>query len=483
MIKLNIDNCWGYIEGDLPSHVIVGISNACSFEVKGAEKSQLFKKGRWDGKKKLFDKVKKKYPVGLHNRIMAILQSHNIQYEVIYSGRAIRNTEKPIYENRTTEQRDYQLEAVEKAKEMGRGILQVATGGGKTVIAGKLIAEICTKTIFLVHTKDLLYQAKKSFENILSVDIGQLGDGIVDIQDVTVATVQTLARYLDVEYVEGEDKSDEAETDVSSRGKEIRKFMSEVGLLIFDEVHRVASDSAYNVCSAIEHAPMRIGLSASPYRDDGADIMIEAAIGEVIYKVSASFLIDEGYLVEPIIRMVNIPATIDPKDDKRTYEQIYRDEIVNNEYRNRQVLKYAADFMELDIPSLILVTQINHGKKLKKMICDEYHPIDFLSGRDFTDTRLRAIKEMRDGERISMIASTIADEGLDIKRLAGLIIAGGGKSSTKAMQRIGRVLRPFEGKTHALVIDFNDEARYLRDHSQKRKEMYSSEPRFIILEL
>jgi superfamily II DNA or RNA helicase len=89
---------------------------------------------------------------------------------------------------------------------------------------------------------------------------------------------------------------------------------------------------------------------------------------------------------------------------------------------------------------------------------------------------------MREGEIQGLIASTIADEGLDIKRLAGLILAGGGKSSTRALQRVGRTLRTFEGKTHAIVVDMADESKYLRVHSSKRKEIYLTEPEFVILE-
>jgi len=100
-----------------------------------------------------------------------------------------------------------------------------------------------------------------------------------------------------------------------------------------------------------------------------------------------------------------------------------------------------------------------------------------------TIKRKQAIQEMREGKRIALIASTIADEGLDIKNLSAIILAGGGKSSTRALQRIGRVLRPFDGKTHAVVIDFDDEAKYLRKHSLRRKLIYETEPRFDILEL
>ena len=66
----------------------------------------------------------------------------------------------------------------------------MATGSGKTVVAAAMIARLGQPALFFVHTKDLLYQAKSYFENILKVPVGQIGDGVVDIQPITVATIQ-----------------------------------------------------------------------------------------------------------------------------------------------------------------------------------------------------------------------------------------------------------------------------------------------------
>lgn len=484
---MTLKNNMGIIVG-LSPEVNDRISDICSFKVQGAEKSELYRKRRWDGRKRLYAKAKGEFPMGLWYRIAEFLEEHKIEFRVT-DERTITTNDLPDAElTEGVEEREYQLEAVQRAITSKRSVIQVATGGGKTVIASLIIQRLKCTTLFVVHTKDLLYQTKKSFEEMLGGvgTIGQMGDGIIDIQPITVATTQTISKFLNVKYEKYKyDDSDDKEetTDTGKYGKDIGKFLSNVQLLLWDEVHRVACDMALGVSNAITNAPIRVGLSASPWRDDGADLMIEAAMGHVSYKINASQLIEMGYLVPPIIQRVKVKATIPHDRDTRTYDQIYKAEIVENAARNELILKYAADFMELNMPSLILVQQIKHGTKLKRMISEQYHPIDFLSGRDLSFTRNQTIQEMRDGERISLIASTIADEGLDIKRLAGLIMAGGGKSSTRALQRVGRVLRTFEGKTHALIVDFDDEAKYLRDHSQKRKEIFSTEPSFTILEL
>lgn len=479
-----LSNACGALYG-APQDVLADIHEACSFEIQGAEFSELYQKGWWDGKKHLFDKRQNRFPLGLWPRIREVLDLHGVTYTV-YDNRTPPRKTLNIRLTDRVEIRDYQQEAVRAAIREGRTVIQAATGAGKTVIAAMLIAELRCPTLFFVHTRDLLYQAKQAFEQFLEgVAIGQIGDGVVNIQPVTVATMQAVARHLGITYQKSKfDDSDyNDDTDVNPHRQEIQRALDEAGLLIWDEVHRIACETAYAISERIRNAYYRIGLSASPWRDDNADLMIEAAMGQIGYRIAATELIQRGYLVPPIIRMVRVPSSVPWWDDTRSYRQVYRDEIVENEARNRLIMKYAIQFVEMGIPTLILVQQINHGKKLQRMISEEYHPIDFISGSSFSRQRTEAIQRMRDGEIPWLIASTIADEGLDIKRLGGLILAGGGQSSTRALQRIGRVMRPFSGKTHALVVDFYDQARYLRDHARKRMQIYRSEPGFTLLEL
>lgn len=462
------------------------ISDECSFEVRGAEKSELYRKKRWDGRKRLYDKVRNEFPIGLWQRVQNLLAANSVEYQVVDNRKVPSRHLDLSIEDSGAEQRTYQREAVIAGISTGQAVIRVATGGGKTFIAARLIEQVKCNTLFMVHTKDLLHQAKTEIGRFLQTEIGQIGDGVVDVKPVTIATMQTVAKYMGVKIVKDEfDETPEYKDDTKitkDNGAAIDKAIKEAGMVIWDEVHRVACDTASGVMDGISNAYYRIGLSASPWRDDGADMMIEAAMGHTCYTVSASELIKLDYLVRPIIRRVTIPSSQHWCDDIRPYDTIYKQEVVENDHRNELILKYAADFMEMGMPFLILVQQIKHGEALRRLISERYHPIDFISGRDFTEKRLQAIQGMRDGTIIGLIASTIADEGLDIKRLSGLILAGGGKSSTRALQRVGRVLRPFDGKTHAVVIDMADDTKYLRVHSAKRKEIYLTESEFVILE-
>jgi len=106
----------------------------------------------------------------------------------------------------------------------------------------------------------------------------------------------------------------------------------------------------------------------------------------------------------------------------------------------------------------------------------------FVHGSSSRATRKEHLDFMRRGGNHVTIASTIFDEGIDVKPLDGLILAGSGKSSTRAMQRVGRVIRTYEGKEDAFVVDFFDNVKYLKNHSKKRREMYSTESEFDIVD-
>ena len=88
---------------------------------------------------------------------------------------------------------------------------------------------------------------------------------------------------------------------------------------------------------------------------------------------------------------------------------------------------------------------------------------------------------MRIGEPQITIASTIFDEGIDVRPLDTLILAGGGKSPTRALQRIGRILRPYKGKNNAIAVDFMDTCKYMQGHSSQRLKIYKTEEEFDII--
>jgi superfamily II DNA or RNA helicase len=77
------------------------------------------------------------------------------------------------------------------------------------------------------------------------------------------------------------------------------------------------------------------------------------------------------------------------------------------------------------------------------------------------------------GEIRVLIATSLADEGFDAPIASVLIMAGCGKALGKMIQRTGRVLRPYPGKSSGIIYDFFDRSHgMLLNQSKRRKKIY-----------
>ena len=488
-IVIEIDNMKGKILSDLTFDQLSVISDECSFQVEGAEfKQNMFRKRgiyNWDGYKRLFHTGHQTFPIGLLDRICHLFEMVNMKVDIIDNRTKSDKTIDIVCDTSKFEYREYQHNAVKASIANGSGIIKAATGSGKTTIAAMTIAEIGKPTVFIVHTKDLLYQAKESFERLLDCRVGQIGDGIVDLDaPVVVATVQSLAlansniKYERYKYDEDYSDDDTSLDDVKLSS--IRKWAKTVRMVQFDEVQRVASRTAYGARFMFINAEHAFGYSASPWRDDGADLMIEGAFGPIIYNITASELIRKGYLVKPRIIIKTINSNIWSGNN---YNTIYRTAIVENMFRNMQVAHDAIEHYKDGRCTLILITQIKHGEILKKMIGTAGYPVQFISGKSNMKYRSQVIEDMRSGKAPIVIASTIADVGLDVPRIGAIVEAGAGKSSVTALQRLGRVMRKFSGKDKCYFTTYRDNVPMICNHIDKKIEIWRTEPEFEIIEV
>ena len=272
--------------------------------------------------------------------------------------------------------------------------------------------------------------------------------------------------------------------------------------ILVSNCHHIGSDTFVNISKWAKDAYYRIGVSATPWREDGADLLLEASLNKKNDEnnISASKLIELGYLVPCTIYFIPITKVFKGKN----YSKLYKEAIVNNMERNNIAIKIALKMRETrDATILILIQQVEHGEKILNMLSKHIKiekkgimiidpvskmeklvrisNVEFLSGKD-NPLKREAVKQgVKDGFVKILIGSTIADEGLDVPNLDTLILLGGGKSSTRVFQRIGRVLRLYtnsktgEEKKKAIVFDFQDYTPMLRRHSRKREKLYRTE--------
>jgi superfamily II DNA or RNA helicase len=245
-------------------------------------------------------------------------------------------------------------------------------------------------------------------------------------------------------------------------------------VVFFDECHHLPADCCYSVALQTHGACYRYGLSATPYRSDRQDMLLEAALGEKLYRANASVLIEQGFLVAPKITFHAVPAYRKAPSQQPDYQTVFSEYIVKNPKRNSMIVEQARALAKKEKSVLVLVSQVAHGEALVKLMPEAA----LVQGSDPSEKRRRVFRKLEKKKQLIVVATTLADEGLDIPTLDAVILASGGKSESRALQRIGRALRIAPGKKAAIVVDFLDNAPFLGDHSMRRIEIFRSEPKF-----
>lgn len=309
--------------------------------------------------------------------------------------------------------------------------------------------------------------------------IGMVGDGNCEVGDVTIMTIWSAAAAFNQKatFNDSDFNKDSARKNKKLNKELIKKTVYEAQMFILDECQYAASQTVQFLHRVSVSARHRFLFSGTPWRDTGDDILIEAVGGPKFFDISATDLIKKDWLVQPEIHFVDVPTR---RGIGKTYNQVYSNYIVYNNDRNNRIINAAVKLTDKNKKCLILVTKVEHGKILLKMLKDKGLRSASLDGSNKTSDRMKAIEMMKMGGLDVLVASKIFDQGVDIPQLDALILAGSGKSSARALQRIGRVIRRFKGKTKAIVVDFYDNCKFLRGHSKARIKIYKTEPAFII---
>lgn len=485
MVNITVNNVYSKIEGLEDNDVKFKLDKALSYFVQGYQFTKAFKTGWWNSKKKKWERWdgrnhlldgKMRFHTGLLHKVKNILRNYNVDFTIVDGRKEVKFKRK--IKTKKIESRPYQDRVHEACLMHKGGIVKAATGSGKSVMITRLIADTNVRTMVYVIGVDLLYQMKETFEEMLGTEVGIIGDGQAIIKKINVCSVWTAASALGEKYQSFDDEDAARKETFDNKNKaKIAKAIKSAEMVIFDECQFLATQTMQTINHASESAYYKYGFSGTPFRDDGADLLLEAVCGKQIVEVTATDLINDGWLVPPTIHLINVPPYKGNLPEK--YPSIYKTFVVENEVRNDKIVKSAKKLIEKGRKVLILVKNLKHGDILLSKF-DEDLVIYFVRGDVDSDERNRIRQEFLDGDIDVIIASVVYDQGINLPNLDALILAGSGKSSTRALQRIGRVIRPAEGKKDAIVVDFIDDAKYLMNHTARRVEVYRSESGFKI---
>ena len=368
--------------------------------------------------------------------------------------------------------RDYQEPCINALKKYVNGIFVLFAGAGKTQIALQCASELKQKTLFLVHTKDLLNQAKTRCENNMICKTSTITEGQCDLSgDIVFATVQTLVNIID----KGKIKQDE------------------FGLIVVDECHHLSSNAEsikmFEKCINYFNARYKLGISATLHRADGLQNTTKKILGNVIYELKKSedktkFI---GYyenkpIIEVDATMFQVPAVI--YTQKTTYKasndelfdttgriifsKLITDICLNSD-RNKLILELLSKIKGYTI---VISERIEQLEYLHKNVSNSI----YINGKTPKKQREKQIEEFRNGEHKVLFATySLVAEGLDIPLLENLIMASPVKDERLVIQAIGRCQRPNGDKKFAKVYDLIDDVSILEKFKSKRKSVYKKE--------
>lgn len=428
-----------FVDGEVPGEVREELDEELSYLVKGHRGDDRFKKGEWDGKEHLLKKTPSGglyFPAGLLTHVTEILTKHGVAYRVHDAERML----PPVLDLQWLKYRlrPYQHRAVNTFLNTGRGTISLPTGTGKTLIGLRIIYELQRPALIIIHQKEVADQWVKKIRNVLGVEAAQYYGGKKENGLIQVALFQSI-------YQDGQVQSD---------------IKLDHDVFIADEVHRVGAQTFSRVAMACSGV-YRLGLSATPKRNDGADLKIWAGTGPVITHYTPEFMVEKGYLARPVFKIFDVAKA---GAGYESWRDEYREEIVESQSRNTKIAEEATKLAQNSRAVYIHVERIRHGEILEDLI----QGARFVHGS--SKDRDAVIEGFRQG-RLPILISTLLGEGFDAPVMDAIIMAGGMKSEVMTVQKIGRALRPNESGT-AVIIDFKDQGRWVGKHYAARAETY-----------
>jgi superfamily II DNA or RNA helicase len=149
------------------------------------------------------------------------------------------------------------------------------------------------------------------------------------------------------------------------------------------------------------------------------------------------------------------------------WEAITEIGICGNKQRNAAAIMFAN--CGGHSPTLVLVPRVTLGEEYAKAIGDAVLVYSKMAKK----ARREAMEEFKAGNIKTMIATSLADEGLDLPNVETLVMVSGGRSAQKTIQRASRALRRSPGKDQAFIHDFKDNFHPLAQaHANKRIKCY-----------
>ena len=412
--------------------------------------------------------------IGLVPEIIKFLNSQTIPFEIIMNTELEAVFKQMQFQVSNAKHlqseyqlRDYQEEAVNKALSTGYGVIELATGGGKTFIIANLVYTV------------IQCMGKNERVLIIVPDIGLVEQTYKDFISYNFP-METVTKWSGNNEININAQVIIANMGILQSEKSDLTWFKEVGMLIVDECHKLRRGNKVN--KLIDKIPTlrRFGFTGTLPESDIDTWNINNFIGPVIFKRTTTNLRDAAggeYIANAQALAIHLEYGAKPDYTAVAASQRYLTEldfIHTNRFRY-VVVKNVIN--KLKNNCLILVDHIVHGNNMYKELSTlEGKQVYFIQGSVEVEERRKIQQLMETNNDVVCIAiSKIFSTGISIKNIHYIMFAAGGKSKIKTLQSIGRGLRVHENKDVLTIIDLVDELIYGGKHFDKRKEFYDLE--------
>lgn len=327
------------------------------------------------------------------------------------------------------EQKEIRKESISSLSKTGSVVISLYTGGGKSITALALACHIKLKTLIIVNKVVLINQWENSIKQFCpSAKINKL---------LPKSKFDEEADFYIINAV-------------NMCNKEVGYFDS-IGCVIVDEIHLIMAETLSKSLFYVFPRYM-IGLSATPYRTDGLDPLLDFYFGSnkivrelrrehIVYKVKTGFT--------PKVEMAS---------NGKVNWGVVLDSQSNDKERNELIINIAKEFSDRNI--LIMSKRIEQAQYIFNRLEEEGESVTNLIGK----------KQEFDKEARILVGTTAkTGTGFDHQKLDCLILAS--DLENYFIQVLGRVLRRPDVKP--IVFDLVDENRILEKHYKTRKEVYT----------
>lgn len=461
----------------LPNDVLAALKHGLSYSTPGFIYSSAYRSGGWDGRYYLFKVKTQTAPAGVYKRTKKIIQSFGHSVEVVFTLNLSPKGSEAI---NGIVLEDFQKDAVKEAIEARYCIISAPVRAGKTAIFSSIINKIDHYPVWVITNGiDLVRQTRDVLKYHLQADIGCFSESSYIPGKIVVSSYQAMSSCFGDFGKKGKCLEDGTvigrlvSPEITARNDQVKRDVCAAKVLILDECHHATSKKSVGVVRSFTNAAYKVSFSGTPKPDNMPIVQMESILGPVVMRVKFDKLIKSGRIAQPLVILYDLPYRWFSTRMSQ-YKDVYTINVVENKERNRFIVEVAENLIKAGKTVFILVRMIQHGELLRDLIPNSV----FVHGSITGDIR-KGLYEALQSQKLSCIVATVGREGLNLPKLDAVINAEGYKGKVTTIQKL-RSLTACSGKSIGLVIDFLDKGRYIKRHSEARRERYSKLTGFII---